>query len=150
MSKNKPSPLEVVERYHAKYLEYEAAFNKAPFSEKERQEEVVNIAKSDIDLDSKEFEEKMIEAMIDKTYKIADVNNSAAKFAMFVDFYLLTQEKELPKNILNDYNTLPIKESIKTHFSIKDGEFIRNEKLVINEDTKAHFKLLIQQIKNQI
>lgn len=147
---NKITPLEVVERYHTRYLEYEAAFNKAPFSEKERQEEVVKIAKSNIDLDSQEFIDKMSEAMITKTYKIADVNNSAAKFAMFVDFYLLTEEKELPENILNDYNNLPIKNSIKTYFSIKDGEFVRNEKVEIDDETKARFKLLITQIKSQI
>ena len=149
MSKNKLTPLEVVERYHKRYLEYEAAFNKDPFTEEQRQKEVLKIAKSDIDIDSEEFIEKMVETMIDKPYKIADVNNAASKFIMFADFYLLTQEEELPEEIKKDYDALPIKDSIKTYFSIKDGEFIKNEKEEDTEEMKNYFKALIQQIKAQ-
>lgn len=149
MSKSKLTPLEVVERYHEKYLQYETAFNKNPYSEKERQEEVVKLAKSDIDLESQEFLDKMADLMIDRSYKIADVNNAASKFVMFVDFFLLTQEEELPENIMKDYDALPIKENIKTYFSIKDGEFVRNEDLVLDDETKNYFKAIIKQIKEQ-
>lgn len=150
MSKNKPTPLEVVERYHQRYLEYEGAFNNDPFTEKQRQEEVVKIAESGIDLESEEFLEKMTDAMIDKPRKVADVNNAAAKFIMFTDFYLLTQEDELPEQIQKDYDNLPIKDDIKTHFSIKDGKFVKNEESSIDEETKKYFKTMIEQIKIQL
>lgn len=150
MSKDRLTPLEVVERYYEKYLQYEAAFNKNPFSEKERQEEVVKLAKSDIDLESQEFLDKMAELMIDKAYKVADVNNSAAKFVISVDFYILTQEDDLPENIMKDYEALPIKDTLKSYFSVKDGEFVRNEELVIDEETKNYFKAIIKQIKEQL
>lgn len=150
MSDKKLAPLEVVERYHEKYLEYETAFNKNPFTEKQRQEEVIKIAKSDMDLESEEFLNKMAELMIDKNYKIADVNNSAAKFVMAVDFYLLTQEEDLPEEVLNNYNSLPIKDSIKTYFSIENGEFVRNEDVILDDETKNYFKALIKQIRDQV
>lgn len=147
---NKLTPLQVVERYHQRYLDYEKAFNKDPFSEKQRQEEVLAIAKSEVDLDSDEFIDKMIEVMVDKPLKQADVNNSAAKFILFVDFYLLTQEEELPEVIRKDYDSLPIKDSIKNHFSIKDGKFVRNEEVEIDQETKDYFKNIVTQIKAQV
>lgn len=150
MSKSKLTPLEVVERYHSRYLEYEAAFNKNPFTEKQRQEEILKIAKSGIDLDSEEFINQMTETMIDKPYKAADVNNAASKFIMFTDFYLLTQEEDLPENIRKDYDSLPIKDNIKTYFSIKDGEFVRNEDIEIDQQTKDYFKQIVAQIQSQL
>lgn len=147
--KIKPTPLEVVELYYSRYLEYENAFSKNPFSEKDRQQEVVDIANSGIDTDSDEFMDKMIEAMIDKPRKVADVNNAAAKFAMYTEFFLLTQEDELPENIQKDFDSLPIKDMIKTHFSIKDGEFVRNEDMKVDQETKDYFKAMIEQIKIQ-
>ena len=148
--KTRPTPLEIVERYHKRYLEYEKAFNENPFSEKERQEEVVEIAKSGVDLDSDEFMDKMIEAMIDKPRKVADVSNAAAKFIMYTEFFLLTQDEELPEEIQKDFDNLPIKDDIKTHFSIKDGKFVRNEEVQLDEETRNYFKSLIEQIKIQL
>ena len=149
MSKNKLTPLEVVERYHGKYLEFESAFNKNPFNQGDLQKKLKELADSNIDVDSEEFQNKMIDLVVEKPQKRADVNNAAFKFVMYTDFYLLTQEEELPEKILKDYNSLPIKDQIKTNFSIKDGEFVRNEKQEVTDDMRKFFKDIINQLKTQ-
>ena len=146
----KLSPLEVVERYHQRYLAYERAFYKDPFNEGDLQKKVLELAQSGIDLDSEEFENQMVDLVVDKPQKRADVNNAAFKFALFTDFYLLTQEEELPKEILKDYDSLPIKDSIKSFFSVDDeGNFVKNEETEVSDDMRNFFKAIIQQTKLQ-
>lgn len=150
MSESKKlSPIQVVQRYHERYLEFEAAFNKNPFNEQELQNQLKEVVESDLDVESEEFLEKMVGIMIEKPQKRADVNNAALKFSMFADFYMLTQEEELPESLLKDYESLPIKDSLKPFFSIKDGEFVRNEEQEISEDMKNYFKAIINQVKIQ-
>lgn len=145
----KLTPLEVIERYHQRYLDYENAFNKEPFNEGDLQKKVMEIAKSGIDLESEEFENQMVDLVVDKPQKRADVNNAAFKFALFTDFYLLTQEEELPEKILKDYDALPIKDSIKSVFSVEDGKFVKNEETEVSDDMRNFFKAIIQQTKAQ-
>jgi hypothetical protein len=147
MSKNKTSARQVVERYHERYLEYETAFAKDPFNANDIQKELEKLATSNVDLDSDEFLNKMIPLVIEKPQKGADVNNAALKFSYYVDFYLLTEKDDLPENIMQDYEKLPIRDSIKTYYSIKDGNFVENEKLVVTEDMRVYFKTLIKEYK---
>lgn len=147
MSKSKLTPLEVVERYHSKYLEYEAAFNKDPFSEDDLRKQLEEVALSDIDTESDDFLDKMMEIVIAKPRKRADVNNAAFKFSLFTDFYSLTNENPLPDKILKDYDALPIKDNIKTYYSIKDGNFVKNEKEEITEDMRDFFKKQVEYYK---
>lgn len=149
MSKNKLTPLEVVERYHGRYIEYEKAFSNNPFNEEELQKQLKKIVESNIDTDSDEFMDKMIDIVIEKPQKRADVNNAAFKFCLYTDFYLLTQEEELPEEILKDYNALPIKDSIKTFFSIKNGEFVKNEKEEVSDEMRLYFKKIVAQVNVQ-
>jgi len=150
MSENKKlTPLEVVERQHQIYLDYEDAFNKEPFNEGDLQKKIIDIAQSGIDVNSEEFENQMVDLVVDKPQKRADVNNAAFKFALFVDFYLLTQEEELPEKVLKDYDALPIKDSIKSRFSVENGKFVKNEETEVSEDMRNFFKAVIQQTKAQ-
>ncbi len=65
------------------------------------------------------------------------INNAALKFAYFVDFYLLSEDEDLPENIMQDYENLPIRATIKTYYSIKDGKFVENEKLEVTEEMRT-------------
>lgn len=150
MSENKTlTPLEVVERYHQRYLEYETAFNNDPFSDKDLRDKLDEIVKSNIDTESEEFLDKMVDIVVEKPQRRVEVNNAALKFSLFVDFYLLTQEEDLPDNIMEDYNSLPIKDSLKSFFSVKDGKFVRNEKQEVSPDMKKYFKDIVFQLKQQ-
>lgn len=147
MSKNKITALQVVERYHKRYLEYETAFNKNPFNREDLQNKLKDIVASNIDTDSEEFTSQMMEIMIEKPQKRAEVNNAALKFCLFTDFYLLTQEEDLPEDILKDYESLPIKNDIKSFYSVKDGDFVRNEDQEISNEMKNYFKEIIKQVQ---
>ncbi len=91
----------------------------------------------------------MVDVVVEKPQKRADVNNAAFKFALFTDFYMMTNEEELPENVMKDYNNLPIKDSIKTFYSIKDGKFVRNEEQEITDEMKNFFKALITDINSR-
>ena len=150
MSENKKfTPLEIVERYHQRYLEYESAFNNDPFNDQDLRKQLNEVVKSGIDTESEEFLNKMVDIVVEKPQRRVEVNNAALKFSLFVDFYLLTQEEELPDKIKKDYDSLPIKDSLKSFFSVKDGKFVRNEKQEISPDMKQYFKDIVSQIKQQ-
>lgn len=147
MSKSKkPTSLEVVERYHARYLEFEKAFNDNPFNKEDVQEQIKLIVEQDLDED-KQFDQ-LVEVVFEKQERQSDVNLSAVKFIMFVDYYLMTEENPLPENIQKDYDNIPqkVKESLKTKNSVHDGKFVRNEKKVITEAEKEYLKSVIDYI----
>lgn len=149
MSENKITPLQVVQRYHERYLSYEEAFNKDPFSEQDMRKELEKVATTDVDVESDEFLEKMLDIIVEKPQRRIEVNNAALKFCLFVDFYILTQEEELPDNILKDYNNLPVKDSLKSFYSVANGKFVKNEEIEITDDMKQYFKQVIQQMRGQ-
>lgn len=141
------TPLSVLERYHKRYLEYEAAFNKEPFNDKDINERLKEIIDSGVDFDSEEFEDAVIDMMIEKPARRADVSNAALRFFLYTEFFLLTQEEELPAEIKKDFDNLPIAQDLKPFYSIKEGKFVRNEDTPINID-KNKLKDLYQAIKN--
>ena len=147
MSKTKITAKQVVERYHERYIQYENAFAKDPFSASDMQNELKVLATSDIDTDSEDFLNKMIKIVIEKPQKSADVNNAALKFAHSVEFYLLIKDKDLPENIKQDYERLPIRATNKAYYSIEGGKFIENEKLEVTDEMRAYFKTSIEQYK---
>ena len=145
MSKNKLTPLQVVERYHERYLEYENAFIKNPFDESTIKAELEKVIDSGANFDSEEFENAVVDLMIEKPARRSDVNNAALKFYLFAEFYLQTQTEDLPEKIQKDFENLPISKDIKPFYSIKDGEFIRNEDVPIDIEKgklKALYKTL--------
>lgn len=154
MSENKEetikklTPIEVVERYYEKYLEYEKAFAQDKDS-KDTERKVKELATSGIDLESEEFNDRMMELVIATPQKIADVNNAAMKFMLFADFYLLTETEPLPEKMEEDYKNLPLRENIKNFFSVDNGKFVRNTEVsIMSDDMKKYFKAIIQQIEN--
>lgn len=145
MNKNKLKPIEVVERYHKKYLEYEDAFNKNPFDESTIKTELDKVIASGADFESEEFENAVVDLMIEKPARRADVNNAALKFLLFAEFYILTNEEPLPENMQKDYDNLPIAKDIKPFYSIEGGKFVRNEEVPIDipkEKLKQLYKTL--------
>lgn len=152
MSKNKTTPLKVVERYYERYLEYENAFNSDSDNTQDTETQIRELIDSGVDPNSDEFLDKMVTIIADKNEKISDVNNAAMKFLLFVDFYLLTQEEELPEQMLKDYDNVPavIKESIKPFFSVEGGKFVRNEKRKVTKEMKDYFLALTNEVKKQI
>lgn len=149
MSKSKFTPIEVVERAHKKYLEYEQAFLKQPFSEDDLQKQLMEIVEKDGDFDSPEFENTVVELMLEKPAKRVDVNNTATKFSNYVEMYLLTNEEPLPENIQKDYDKLPIKESQKPFYSIENGKFVKNEDVPMTIE-KENLKVIYRQLKEQV
>lgn len=141
------TPLAVVEKYHAKYIEYEVAFNNDDTNKEDTEAQLRNLIESDIDEESEEFMNTVINIMVEKPQKKSDVNNAAFKFLMYTDFYILTQEKPLPENILEDYNSLPIRENIKTYYSVEGEKFVKNEKEEITSEMRDYFKAVITQLK---
>lgn len=129
---NKMSPIEIVERYHEKYLEYEKAFNDNPFDESTIRVELEKVIESGASFDSEEFENAVVDLMIEKPARRSDVNNAALKFFLYTEFYLLTEEEPLPKKIEEDYKNLPIGQELKPFYSIINGDFVRNEDVPIN------------------
>lgn len=148
MSDKKLSPLDVVERYHKRYLEYEAAFNTDPFDESKVHDKLKEVANSGVDFDSEEFENTVVDLMVEKPTRRADVNNAALRFFLYAEFFTLTQEQELPENIKNDFESLPIAEDLKAFFSIKAGKFVRNEDVPIKIE-REKLKNLYQALKTQ-
>jgi len=141
------TPLAVVEQYHEKYLEYENAFNSDSGSREDIEEELKKLIDSGLDEESEEFNSKMVDIMIDKPQKQSDVNNAAYKFYLFAEFYILTQEEELPENIKKDYASLPIKDNVKTYFSVEAGKFVKNQEEGLTDNMREYFKSVVTQVK---
>lgn len=145
---SKLTPLQILERHYNKYIEYENAFNNDPFDETKIQQELVKAAKSSSNFDSEEFKETVIDLMIEKPARRSDVNNAALRFYLYTEFFLLTQEEDVPDYIMKDFNSLPIKETMKPFFSIKEGKFIRNEDTPIKVE-RDKLKALYEALNNQ-
>lgn len=141
------TPLAVIEKYHAKYLEYEQAYNKEGIKE-DAEKLIRELIESGEDEDSDKFVNTMINAVIADPQKRASVNTAAIKFAMFVDYYILTQEDPLPENILTDYEKLPIRETLKPAYSVSGDKLVKNEEVDITPETREYFKAIIAHIKN--
>lgn len=148
MSDKKLSPLSVVERYHQRYLEYEAAFNSDPFDENQVQGKLKEVIESGVSFDSEEFENTVVDLMIEKPTRRTDVNNAALRFYLYAEFYLLTQDEDLPENIKKDFDNLPIAEGLKSFYSVKGGKFVRNEDVPIKVE-KEKLKQLYQALRSQ-
>jgi len=146
MSKTKLTPLQVVERHHERYLEYEKAFSDNPFSHDQLRQELAKIIELGLDMDSDEFVEKMVDIVVEKPERNLDVEKAARKFIHFADFYTLTQEEELPESILKDYENIPIRNSMKPFFSINAGKFVRNEDNEVTPEMRQYFKNVIKQV----
>lgn len=146
--KTKLTPLEVVERYYNKYLEYEKAFNNNPFDEKSLDKEFHSLINSDIDIESDEALNKMLDVVIEKPQKRADVNTSAIRFLMCADFYFLVSEEPLPEKMQKDYENLEVlKDSYKPYYSVEGGEFVKNEDKKMDDNTKEFLKNIYRQEK---
>ena len=148
MSDKKLSALDVVERYHKRYLEYEAAFNSDPFDENKVHDKLKEVANSGVDFDSEEFENTVVDLMVEKPTRRSDVNNAALRFFLYAEFFQLTQEEALPEEIKKDFDNLPIAEDLKPFYSIKSGKFVRNEDVPIRIE-REKLKGLYQALKNQ-
>lgn len=148
MSDKKLDALSVVERYHKRYLEYEAAFNNDPFDESKVHERLKEVANSGVDFDSEEFENTVVDLMVEKPTRRADVNNAALRFFLYAEFYQLTQDSDLPEEIKKDFDNLPIAQDLKPFYSIKGGKFVRNEDVPIKIE-REKLKGLYQALKNQ-
>lgn len=147
MENSKLKPLQVVERYHERYLEYESAFNNDAFDENKTQEKLKEIANSGISFDSEEFSDAVIDLMIEKPTRRVDVQNAALKFFLYTEFYIMTQEDPLPENIKKDYDNLPVSIKAKPFYSIKDGKFVKNEDVKIDLQ-KDKLKELFKSLQN--
>lgn len=148
MSNKVLTPLNVVERYHKRYIEYESAFNKEPFNEKDIHSKLKEIVDSGVNFDSEEFEDAVVDLMVEKPTRRADVNNAALRFFLYAEFFTLTQEEELPEYIKKDFENLPISQDLKPFYSIKEGKFVRNEDVPIKIE-RDKLKSLYQALKSQ-
>lgn len=146
--KTKLTPLQVVERYYEKYIEYESAFNSEPFDNKQMEEQVKKIVESGADFESDEFNDVIVSLMIEKPNRRNDVEISAMKFVTYASFYELTQEEPLPEHIDKDYKELS-KNKHKFHYSIENGKFVKNDDAPISLD-KEKLKAIYLQIKKQL
>ncbi len=142
--------LEIVERYHEKYLEFEKAFNNDPFNKEDTQKQVEKIVSESNDIDEDEIFKKMASIIFEKQERQSDVNTSAIRFILYVDFYTMTEKKSLPKKILDDYNAIPeqIKNSIKPLNAVVEGKFVRVEKKEITTEEANYLKNIVEQVKS--
>jgi hypothetical protein len=152
MSKSKQTPLEVVERYHEKYLQYEDAFNNDPFDEKEINNKIQDIIKIDGEIDDDKVIEDLSPLIIEKQERQRDVNNAALKFMLHADFYEVTSEEGLPANIKKDLDNLPevFRNTLRETHSVNAGKFERNEKKVVTAEEKQYIKAWVEHIKKQM
>lgn len=151
MSKSKPiTPLELVKLYHGKYIEYEIAFNKNPINQEDLRKELEGLVGETTDTESDEFFNKMANIVIEKPQRRADVNTAGLKFLLYADFYKATNTEELPENIEKDYEGLSVlKDNFKFFNSIENGDFVKNEDVKMDDNTRAYFKSVYKQIKAQ-
>lgn len=145
--KKKIKPIEVVERYHKKYLEYEAAYNKNPIDQERLQKEIMSIVDKYDDFEDEKFQNEIVEIAIEKPQRASDVEKAAIKFCLYTDFYYMTNEEPLPKNIQEDYDKLPVKKQMNPFYSIEAGEFVKNETKDIGL-SQEYFKDIFNQLKN--
>lgn len=145
MSKSKIDTLELVTLAHSRYTEYEAAFVKEPYTEKGIQEQLKK-ATEDFDFDSPEFEEIVINTMIEKPARRADVTNAATKFTYYAAFYIATEDKELPADIKKDYDALVLNNKVIYYHSIINGKFVKNEEKDVTLD-KEKLRALYKSVK---
>lgn len=148
MSNERLTPLEIVQRYYDIYLEYEQAFNNNPFDESKTQEALKKVIESGADFDSKEFEDTVIDLMIEKPTKRTDVNNAALRFYLYADFYTKTQTEDLPEKLKKEYEISPFKTTLKSFYSIDKGNFIKNEDAPITLE-KEKLRALYQSLQEQ-
>lgn len=144
---NKLTPLQVVERYYERYLEYEKAFMSDPFDREKVSLEVKRISDSGADMESEETMDKLAVLVVEKPQKQGDVNTAAIRFIMAVDFYNQVEETALPTKLKEDFEKLPIKSEMKVFYSVEAGKFVRNEEVEMDEHTKSYIRSVVNQIK---
>lgn len=127
MESTKFTPIQIVQRYYDRYLEYEQAFNSDPFDPTKLQEQLKEMVMAGAEVDSPQFEDAVVDLMVEKPARRADVTNSALKFQLFAEFYLATQEEKLPEELQKSYEDLSKITPVKPYHSIKDGKFIKND-----------------------
>lgn len=122
---NKITPLQVVERYYERLLEYEKAADKSFTSPDEIKEKLSSAIKSGTDVDEDEFKNLVSDMVVRQAEKRADVEKAALKFAMYTDFYLKTQEEKLPDPIYKAYERINISSQMDEIYVIENESFIK-------------------------
>lgn len=146
--KTRLTPLQVVERYHSKYVEYETAFNSEPFDKNEIEEKLKNLITKGVDPESEEFNDVIVSVMVEKPARRSDVDVAAMKFMTYASFFELTQEDTLPEHIEKDYKKLS-ENSYKFGYSIENGKFVKNEDTPVKLN-KDYLKQVYKEIKSQM
>ena len=78
-----------------------------------------------------------------------DITFIANKFLNAADFYIKTNEKDLPAEILKDYITLKDRE-YKTQYSVEKGEFVKNSESTDVEIPQQEFDIIFNYYKSMI
>lgn len=145
-TKTKLTPLQVVERYYNRYIEFETAFNKKVLNDNETNKKILDIVDKGIKFDSEEFENNVLDLIISKEMKRSDVTTAAMTFMMFTKFYLLTESEDLPKELKEEYNKLQKVHDNISFYSIENGDFVLKEKDSLKVD-KNQLQFIYNQIK---
>ena len=131
-------------------MEYEKAFNNDPGLKTNIETDVEQIVSSKIDVNSQEFLDKMFQSIDEKIRKREEVNNAAYQFFTYAEFFTLTNEEDLPDEIKKDYDNSPLKELLKSKYSVENGVFVNNEKIEISPEREKYFKEVYNQLRTQL
>lgn len=146
---NKSTPLQIVDRYYNRLLEYERAGDKGFTSPEEIKEKLSFAIKSGKDIDEGEFKDLVSDMVVRQAEKRADIEKAAIKFALYTDFYLKTQEEELPEEVLKAYEKINIKTQMEEMYVIENESFIKKNGKESNA-SKQQLDYLFEVISKQI
>jgi|TARA_R110000772_G_scaffold100223_2_gene200412 hypothetical protein len=122
---NKATPLQIVDRYYNRLLEYEKAGEKNFTNPEEVKEKLSSAIQSGVDVDEAKFKNLVSDMVVRQAEKRADIEKAAIKFAMYTDFYLKTQEEELPEEVLKAYERISIQSQMEEMYVIENDSFIK-------------------------
>lgn len=142
---NKNTPIQIVEKYYNRLLEYEAAAEKNLLKPDQVKEKLKAVMQDGASIEDNLWQDAVTEMITTQAEKRADLDKAAIKFAMYAEFYQMTNEVKLPTEALEKLKQIDFKDQFKETHSIFDNDFVRNE-----GETKSATKQQLEYIYNII
>ena len=141
-------PLDLVRFYYKLYQDYNKAYNGTVGQTKELENKLKELVKEGNSSDE-DFKKVVMDFTRNTSLYTNDITFIANKFLNAADFYIKTNEKDLPAEILKDYITLKDRE-YKTQYSVEKGEFVKNSESTDVEIPQQEFDIIFNYYKSMI
>ena len=146
---SKSTPIQIVEKYYNRLLQYEAAAKDNLLNPEQVKEKLMGVIQDGADIEDSLWSDAVTDLVTSQADKRADIDKAAVKFSMFAEFYSLTNDKKLPLDVEKKLKELEVIENFKESHSIEGNKFVKN-KDVKSAASKEQIKFVYDIISKEI